>query len=67
MNDPDRQYVDRLETVISLGVDMRRLQRIYFRTVYGSKEKRAALDNARYAERLFDEALAKLKTPGLNL
>ena len=37
MNDADRQYVDRLETVISLGVDMRRLQRIYFRTVYGSK------------------------------
>ena len=45
---------------------MRRLQRVYFRAIAGTKEKRAALNDAQVAERMFDAAVAKLKKPRLN-
>jgi hypothetical protein len=67
MIDATRQYIDALESVVTLAIGMRRLQRVYFRAIAGTKEKRAALNDAQVAERMFDAAVAKLKTPGLNL
>ena len=67
MIDATRQYIDALESVVTLTVNMRRLQRIYFRAAPASPEKRRALDDALIAEKLVDEAITKLKSPGLSL
>jgi predicted kinase len=67
MIDATQQYIERLETVVTLGVNMRRLQRIFFRTPGNTPEKRRALDDARVAEQVFDKATAELKAPGLTL
>jgi hypothetical protein len=59
--------VEQLWDFVDLTLGMRRLQRIYFRAAPGSPEKRRALDAALVAEKLVDEAIAKLKKPSLNL
>jgi predicted kinase len=65
--DATQQYIERLEQVVTLGINMRRLQRVFFRTPANTPEKRGALDDARVAEQVFDKATAELKTPGLTL
>jgi hypothetical protein len=59
--------VEQLWGFVDLTIDMLRLQRIYFRTPFGSPEKKRALDDAKAAEKLVYEAIAKLKKPSLNL
>jgi hypothetical protein len=63
----DTDYQRQLLEAVRLAIGMRRLQRIYFRAEKGSKERKAALADALVAERLFDAAIAKLKTPSLAL
>lgn len=53
--------------VIAVAIDMRRLQRLFFRTPGNTPEKRRALDDARAVEQIFDKATAELKAPGLQL
>ena len=67
MIDATQQYIERLEQLVTLGINMRRLQRLFFRTPGNTPEKRRALDDARVAEQIFDKAVAELKTPGLQL
>ncbi len=67
MIDATQQYIERLETVVALGIEMRRRQRNFFRSPGNTPEKRAALDAARVAEQMFDRAIAELKAPGLTL
>jgi hypothetical protein len=65
--DATQQYIARLEHVVTMGKDMRRLQRAFFRMQGKSPEKQGALDAARVAEQAFDKAIADLKTPGFEL
>jgi len=65
MIDATRQYIDGLESVVTLAIGMRRLQRIYFRSLSGIPERKRALADALVAERMFDEVVSKLKTPSL--
>jgi hypothetical protein len=58
---------EQLLEVIRLAVDMRRLQRIYFRSLPGTPERTRALQDALVAERMFDSAVANLKSPSLEL
>jgi hypothetical protein len=51
--------------VIAVAIDMRRLQRVFFRIQAGAADKKRALDDARVAEQMFDRAAAELKSPGL--
>lgn len=67
MIDASQQYIERLEQVVTLGINMRRLQRSFFRLQGKSPEKQGALDAARVAEQVFDKAIAELKAPGLSL
>jgi predicted kinase len=65
--DATQQYIERLEQVVTLRINMRRLQRIFFRTPGNTPEKRRTLDDARVAEQIFDKATAELNAPGLTL
>ena len=67
MIDATQRYIDRLETVVTLGINMRRLQRSFFRLQGKSPEKQGALDAARVAEQAFDRAIADLRQPGMTL
>lgn len=67
MIDASRQYQQDLLDVVRLAIGMRRLQRVYFRTEHGTKERKSALADALVAERMFDAAVAKLKAPALDL
>jgi hypothetical protein len=76
MSEAERQYIDRLADrdymrqlleVVHLAIGMRRLQRLYFRSLHGTKQRKEALQHAMIAEKLFDEAVAKLKAPALDL
>jgi plasmid stabilization system protein ParE len=62
MIDATQQYIERLERVVALGVNMRRLRRVCDRI-----PSERALDAVRVAEQMFDKATAQLKTPGLPL
>jgi hypothetical protein len=63
----DREYQAALLEVVRLAIGMRRLQRVYFRSMQGTKERKTALADALVAEKMFDAAVAKLKAPGLDL
>jgi hypothetical protein len=58
---------EQLLELIRLAARMRRLQRIYFRSVAGTPERKQALQDALVAEQMFDSAVAKLKSPSLEL
>lgn len=62
-----REIIRQLMAVVSLGIDMRRCQRLYFRAKFGSAEKETALEMSKAAERAFDAAAAKAVAPDLGL
>jgi hypothetical protein len=63
----DTEYQRQLLDVVRLAIGMRRLQRVYFRSIQGTDERKRALADALVAEKMFDAAVAKLKAPSLDL
>ena len=61
----DATTIRELMMLVRLAIDMRRLQRIYFRTASDNPYKRDAMNEAREAERKFDRSVAAFKMPSL--
>ena len=61
----DAALIKELLALMKLAIDMRRLQRIYYRTPADNPYRKDALLDAREAERLFDRAAAAFKVPSL--